>query len=152
MHRIRQDPGQFPSPDPTCRQPLPHTYLRDRNERNPMFTPECGFSTMIPQVITRHGRRAGSQCRAGALRVQDESVDRRSLLKVMGAVGMSSTLPEAAFGPRPAIGDVARATSRRTFLQRRKLYWDPVKEHFKNDDEANCMLLRPQRAPYMMDV
>ncbi|HTZ59488.1 MAG TPA: Gfo/Idh/MocA family oxidoreductase [Acidobacteriaceae bacterium] len=35
---------------------------------------------------------------------------------------------------------------------RRKLYWDPVKEHFKNDDEANCMLSRPQRAPYMMDV
>ena len=35
---------------------------------------------------------------------------------------------------------------------RRRLYWDPVKEHFKNDDEANCMLSRPQRAPYMMDV
>jgi predicted dehydrogenase len=35
---------------------------------------------------------------------------------------------------------------------KRKLFWDPVKEHFKNDDEANCMLSRPQRAPYMMDV
>jgi predicted dehydrogenase len=35
---------------------------------------------------------------------------------------------------------------------RRRLYWDPVKEHFKNDDDANCMLSRPQRAPYMMDV
>jgi hypothetical protein len=35
---------------------------------------------------------------------------------------------------------------------KRRLYWDPVKEHFKNDDEANCMLSRPQRAPYMMDV
>jgi predicted dehydrogenase len=35
---------------------------------------------------------------------------------------------------------------------KRKLYWDPVKEHFKNDDEANCMLSRPQRAPYMMDA
>jgi predicted dehydrogenase len=35
---------------------------------------------------------------------------------------------------------------------RRRLHWDPVKEHFKNDDDANCMLSRPQRAPYMMDV
>jgi hypothetical protein len=35
---------------------------------------------------------------------------------------------------------------------KRRLYWDPVKEHFKNDDEANCMLSRPQRAPYIMDV
>jgi predicted dehydrogenase len=34
----------------------------------------------------------------------------------------------------------------------RRLYWDPIKEHFKNDDEANCMLSRPQRAPYMMDA
>ena len=32
---------------------------------------------------------------------------------------------------------------------KRKLYWDPVKEHFKNDDAANSMLSRPQRAPYM---
>ena len=35
---------------------------------------------------------------------------------------------------------------------KRRLYWDPVKEHFKNDDDANCMLSRPQRAPYIMDV
>ncbi len=27
----------------------------------------------------------------------------------------------------------------------RKLYWDPVLERFKNDDEANAMLSRPQR-------
>lgn len=32
-------------------------------------------------------------------------------------------------------------------LQRR-LYWDPVNERFKNDDEANAMLSRPQRYPY----
>jgi predicted dehydrogenase len=31
---------------------------------------------------------------------------------------------------------------------KRKLYWDPVAERFKNDDEANAMLSRPQRAPY----
>jgi len=31
---------------------------------------------------------------------------------------------------------------------RRKLYWDPVKERFKNDDEASAMLSRPQRSPY----
>src|SRR5947209_4267502 len=31
---------------------------------------------------------------------------------------------------------------------RRKLYWDPAKERFKNDDEANAMLSRPQRPPY----
>lgn len=30
----------------------------------------------------------------------------------------------------------------------RKLYWDPGKEKFKDDDEANSMLSRPQRAPY----
>ncbi len=30
----------------------------------------------------------------------------------------------------------------------RKLYWDPVREKFKNDDEANSMLSRPQRFPY----
>ena len=30
----------------------------------------------------------------------------------------------------------------------RKVHWDPVKERFKNDDEANALLSRPQRAPY----
>jgi predicted dehydrogenase len=34
----------------------------------------------------------------------------------------------------------------------RRLHWDPVREHFKNDDEANAMLSRPQRFPYMMAV
>jgi predicted dehydrogenase len=32
----------------------------------------------------------------------------------------------------------------------RKLSWDPIKERFKNDDEANAMLARPQRAPYVV--
>jgi predicted dehydrogenase len=31
---------------------------------------------------------------------------------------------------------------------KRRLYWDPVKERFKNDEAANAMLSRPQRAPY----
>lgn len=30
----------------------------------------------------------------------------------------------------------------------RKLYWDPDKERFKNDDEANSMLSRPMRLPW----
>ncbi|KAA6300163.1 MAG: Glucose--fructose oxidoreductase [Candidatus Ordinivivax streblomastigis] len=30
----------------------------------------------------------------------------------------------------------------------RKLYWDPILERFKNDDEANTMLSRPHRHPY----
>ncbi|MDR0384473.1 MAG: Gfo/Idh/MocA family oxidoreductase [Prevotellaceae bacterium] len=30
----------------------------------------------------------------------------------------------------------------------RTLYWDPVFERFKNDDEANSMISRPQRPPY----
>ena len=33
---------------------------------------------------------------------------------------------------------------------KRKLYWDPVRERFTNDDEANGMLTRPQRAPYVL--
>ena len=33
---------------------------------------------------------------------------------------------------------------------KRKLYWDPAKERFNNDDEANGMLSRPQRAPYIL--
>jgi hypothetical protein len=33
---------------------------------------------------------------------------------------------------------------------KRKLSWDPVNERFKNDDEANAMLSRPQRAPYRL--
>jgi hypothetical protein len=30
----------------------------------------------------------------------------------------------------------------------RKVYWDPVKEQFTNDEEANSMLSRKQRDPY----
>jgi len=33
---------------------------------------------------------------------------------------------------------------------KRKLHWDPVNERFKNDDEANAMLSRPQRPPYTL--
>jgi predicted dehydrogenase len=33
---------------------------------------------------------------------------------------------------------------------KRKLYWDPVMERFKNDEQANSMLSRPQRAPYVL--
>ena len=32
----------------------------------------------------------------------------------------------------------------------RKLFWDPVKERLKNDDDANAMLSRPMRAPYSL--
>jgi predicted dehydrogenase len=32
----------------------------------------------------------------------------------------------------------------------RKLSWDPINERFKNDDEANSMLSRPQRWPYVI--
>jgi predicted dehydrogenase len=31
---------------------------------------------------------------------------------------------------------------------RRRLYWDPSLERFKNDDEANSMIARPHRPPY----
>ena len=33
---------------------------------------------------------------------------------------------------------------------KRKLHWDPVKERFRNDDEANALLARPQRPPYVL--
>jgi predicted dehydrogenase len=32
----------------------------------------------------------------------------------------------------------------------RKVYWDPQKEQFKNDEEANKMLSRPHRTPYLI--
>ncbi len=32
----------------------------------------------------------------------------------------------------------------------RRLHWDPLRERFKNDDEANAMLARPQRPPYVI--
>jgi len=32
----------------------------------------------------------------------------------------------------------------------RKLYWDPLKERFRNDDAANALLSRPQRPPYVL--
>ncbi len=35
---------------------------------------------------------------------------------------------------------------------KRHLHWDPAKERFVNDDAANAMLSRPQRAPYVMSV
>lgn len=34
----------------------------------------------------------------------------------------------------------------------RKVQWDPVKERFINDDEANSMLSRPQRWPYIIEA
>ena len=33
---------------------------------------------------------------------------------------------------------------------KRKVYWDPTRERFKNDDEANGMLSRGQRWPYVI--
>jgi len=33
---------------------------------------------------------------------------------------------------------------------KRKMYWDPAKERFKNDDAGNAMLSRPQRKPYVL--
>jgi len=35
---------------------------------------------------------------------------------------------------------------------KRHLHWDPARERFINDDAANAMLSRPQRAPYVMSV
>lgn len=34
----------------------------------------------------------------------------------------------------------------------RKLHWDPTRERFINDDEANGLLSRPQRWPYMIEA
>ena len=34
---------------------------------------------------------------------------------------------------------------------KRRLYWDPEKERFKNDPQADAMLSRPQRAPYALE-
>ena len=35
---------------------------------------------------------------------------------------------------------------------KRRLYWDPEKERFKDDEQANSMLSRPQRAPYRLET
>jgi hypothetical protein len=32
----------------------------------------------------------------------------------------------------------------------RKVHWDPLRERFKNDDDANSMLSRPQRWPFTL--
>ncbi len=32
----------------------------------------------------------------------------------------------------------------------RRLQWDPARERFRNDDEANALLSRPQRTPYVL--
>jgi hypothetical protein len=34
---------------------------------------------------------------------------------------------------------------------KRRLQWDPARERFINDDEANSMLARPQRRPYIIE-
>ena len=34
---------------------------------------------------------------------------------------------------------------------KRRLHWDPARERFRNDDEANAMLSRPQRPPYTVE-
>jgi hypothetical protein len=67
---------------------------------------------------------------------------RRDFLKMgaAAAIGFPTIVPASVFGQTAPSNRINR------------LYWDPVKEHFKNDDDANCMLSRPQRAPYMMDV
>ena len=35
---------------------------------------------------------------------------------------------------------------------KRRLYWDPEKERFKNDEQANALLSRAQRAPYALET
>jgi myo-inositol 2-dehydrogenase/D-chiro-inositol 1-dehydrogenase len=35
---------------------------------------------------------------------------------------------------------------------KRKLFWDPIRERFKNDDEANTLLTRSQRWPYIIQL
>ena len=35
---------------------------------------------------------------------------------------------------------------------KRRLYWDPDKERFKDDEQADALLARPQRAPYGLDT
>jgi predicted dehydrogenase len=35
---------------------------------------------------------------------------------------------------------------------KRRVYWDPSKEAFRNDPEANARLSRPQRSPYIVKV
>lgn len=38
-----------------------------------------------------------------------------------------------------------------SMLLKRKLQWDPVNEKFLNDDEANSMLSKPERAPWTLE-
>jgi hypothetical protein len=35
---------------------------------------------------------------------------------------------------------------------KRRLHWNPEAERFHNDDQANTMLSRPQRAPYILNA
>jgi hypothetical protein len=43
------------------------------------------------------------------------------------------------------LGNIAR------WLSGRKLEWDPVKERFTNDEEANTFLDRERRKPWTID-
>lgn len=58
--------------------------------------------------------------------------------------------------PTIAPAEIAHRSTAACLLQQiamhlqRKLYWDPRAERFINDDEANSMLSRPQRAPYQI--
>ncbi|MDL2208597.1 Gfo/Idh/MocA family oxidoreductase [Parabacteroides sp. OttesenSCG-928-O15] len=58
--------------------------------------------------------------------------------------------------PTIAPAEVAHRSCSACLLQqvamhlKRKLYWDPRSERFRNDDEANAMISRPQRAPYQI--
>jgi thiol-disulfide isomerase/thioredoxin len=63
------------------------------------------------------------------------------------AAGIQSPISPVEMGHRACstclIHDIA-------MVLKRKLYWDPVTERFKNDDVANSMTSRPQRTPYML--
>ena len=96
-----------------------------------------------PRAIRRSSRRSSGPTRSTCTRA-----------RIITATG-SSASGRASSRSRPV--EVAHRACSACLLHhmamktKRKLYWDPVKERFKNDDEANAMLSRPQRPPYTLN-
>ena len=105
----------------------------------------------------RSGREAQGSAGAGGERPEDHHVGRSgrtrsTCTESTGAPRQLARLHQVAQGPIAPVEVAHRACSacllhHMAMKLKRKLNWDPVRERFANDDQANAMLSRPQRLP-----